>query len=210
MNTLQKQLLKMTRAECKNNKVKLYLGRGKSVRYSPKILTNGYFSPDPDYDDENPKLYCAIGKPNWELTLVHELNHMRQWIDNCSEWKAYVKVNGNVINEALSGKKINNKRFTKNIIVTLLMERDCEKRSYATLKELKYPQNKLDEYVQKANAYTIFYLDMLHNRKWYVIGQEPYNLKNVWGKFPKTFDVNIDLVYAKVGHLYKNCVKPGC
>ena len=207
MTKFQKSLLELTRTECKNNKVKLYLGRGKFIRYSTGVKVNGCFDPEPEFEEDPPKLSCSLGSPNWELVLVHELNHMRQWIENCKAWRDYAKCSGNVINDAISGKKLNNRTFTKSIMATLWMERDCEIRSYNTLKKLNYPKDKLDEYVQKANAYTIFYLDILHNRKWYVIGKEPYNLKNVWRKFPKTFDVNIEDVYANLGHLYQNCVK---
>ena len=208
MTKIQKQLLMLTRAECKNNKVKLYLGKGKAIQYTSTVKVNGYF--DPEFEENVPKLACAMGVKNWELVLAHELNHMRQWIENCKTWRNYVKITGNIITEAISGKKVNNQTFKKNIFITIEMERDCERRTYETLKELKYPKKKLEEYVQKANAYTIFYIDILHHKKWYIIGQEPYNLKNVWSKFPKTFDVNIEEIYQKLGHLYANCLNIIC
>jgi hypothetical protein len=204
---LQEKLLRLVRKECKESNVKLYLGKGKSIQYSKGILVNGYFSPDDEYEDDSPKLCCAIGKPRWELTLVHELNHLRQWREDCKEWRDYAKLKGNIIDEAISGKNVNRKILQKNITATILLERDCEQRSYETLKSLGYPQKKLDEYVQKANAYTIFYVYMTDHRKWYVIGREPYNVENVWRRFPKTFDVDIDAIYDKLGHLYQNCVK---
>lgn len=204
--SVRDDLVRLARAECKANGVKLYLGKGKSVRYSRGMNVNGFF----DFDvkkPKQPKLVCATGRPNWELVLVHELNHMRQWKEDCKVWQDYCATTGNMIDRAISGKKLDEKKLKKDTIATLLMEHDCEKRSHNTLKELKYPKNKLVEYVQKANSYALFYLYVAKYKKWYKIGREPYNSKVVWGKFPKTFDIDIHKTFEKLGHLFDNCVQ---
>lgn len=202
---IQKELFAMTRAECKESGVEIYMGKGKSVRYAPNIRSNGFF----DFDvppSKKPRLAFAMGSPNWELTLVHELNHLRQWREDTEIWNDYISITGNVIDAVLSGKKVNDKKLMKDARITLLMEHDCEKRAYETLKKLGYPQKKLIEYIQKANSYALFYLYIATRKKWYKIGHEPYNMKQVWSQFPKTFDIDIDAEFEKLGHLYDLCV----
>ena len=204
--TLKQKIVKIARSECRNNYVKFYLGRGKSVQYvsDHKLRVNGFFDSDPDIG--RPKLACAIGRPNWELVLVHELNHLRQWKEDSQIWCDYEKIPGNRLDEAISGKDIDPKELEENIRATILLERDCERRTHNTLKELGYPEKKLKEYVQRGNAYTIFYLNILKTKKWYAIGKEPHSLKSVWCHFPTTFDIDIDKTFKKLGYLYNQCL----
>jgi hypothetical protein len=201
---LRQKLVKIARKECKESNVKLYLGKRKAVRCI-KILVNGFFDATPD-DEDIPVLACATGRPNWELVLVHELSHLRQWRENCKLWAEYEKIPGNLIDHAISGKNISQRSLEKHIRTAMLLERDCEYRSYDTLKELGYPKNKLQDYVQKANAYTIFYLAILKWRKWYQIGKEPYNIKAIWSKFPTTFDIDVYATFDDLSHLYEQCI----
>ena len=206
--SLQTELIRIAREECKANNVKLYLGRGKSINYSfvsPRIRVNGFF----DFDVKPPKqmkLACATGRKNWELILVHELSHMHQWMEDCKVWKDYCATNGDMIDRAISGKSTDNTKLEHDAMVTLLLEHDCEKRAHELLKNLGYPKNKLDEYVQKANSYALFYLYILHNKKWYKVGKEPYNLKNVWKHFPKTFNIDIEATFHRLKHHFDQCV----
>ena len=204
--TLKNKLVNIVRKECRDNAVKLYLGNGKSVNYSKGIQVNGFFDSNEDEPYQG-KLSCAIGRQNWELILVHEFNHMMQWKENCKVWQNYEIICDNVIDEVISGKDVDLKNLEIDARTILLLEHDCEKRSYNTLKNLGHPKEKLVEYVQKANAYALFYLYIIKKKKWYEIGKEPYNLKSVWSKFPKTFNIDIDATYARLGHLYDKCVK---
>ena len=43
----------------------------------------------------------------------------------------------------------------------------------------------LDEYIQKSNAYILFYWAMFKTRKWYTPKKRPYELKELWSKMPK-------------------------
>ena len=201
---IRNELVNIVRSECKANGVNLYLGSGKSVQYNRSVRVNGFF----DFDTKIPKLACATGRPNWELVLVHELNHMLQWKEDCKVWRNYCATTGNMIERAISGKSTDSNKLKKDSMITLLMEHDCERRSHAMLKKLGYPKTKLTEYVQKANAYSLFYLYVAKHKKWYSIGKEPYNLKIVWSKFPKTFDIDIFSTFNNLGHLFEYCVKP--
>ena len=197
--SLKQNIIKMARAECKKSNIDLYLGSGRSVQYSKKLRSNGYF------DSENNKLAVAIGRPNWELILLHELNHLRQWQQHCPEWKKYLTI-GHSIDDALAGETITESKLHHDINCILQLERDCEIRAVQDLIKLNYPAKKIQQYIQKANAYCMFYLFINENRKWYRIGKEPYNLKSVWKLFPDTFDFDLDLEYQKIKHIYHNCI----
>jgi hypothetical protein len=77
------------------------------------------------------------------------------------------------------------------IRTSIIVEVDCEKRTVEKIK--KYGLDSIiniDEYIQKSNAYVLFYLWMRKNRKWYTIGKEPYNIPDVVSVMPKTFDID--------------------
>ena len=204
---LKDKLKELAHKECKKNKVKLYLGRGKSVKYPiGNIRVNGFFNFDVD-TTTTPILACATGRPNWELVLVHELCHMRQWKDNCKVWRNYCQDHHNFMDISLSGKYVNPKKLAKEAYIALLMEHDCEQRAHHLLSELGYSKQKLIEYIQKSNAYALFYLYVAQHNKWYEVGKEPYNLKNVWKHFPKTFDIDIDKEFFRLHKHFDQCVK---
>jgi hypothetical protein len=200
---IKNKLIIITKEECKKHKINLFLGKGKYVKYCiNNIKVNGFF----DFTDDKPKLACATGKPNWELTLVHELSHMHQWQENCKSWKDYLKIDSNVIDDSVNGVYVNEKKLYKNTLIVLRMERDCEQRAHALLKELGYPKDKLNIYIQKANAYTLFYLYVVKYKKWYSIGKEPYTIKSVWNKFPASFDIDIEKTFEKMEKYFHRCV----
>jgi hypothetical protein len=194
------KLLKIIKEELKESKIKLYLGKGKYLKYSPGIKVNGFF------DYENSKLAVATKKPNWELTLVHEYSHFKQWKEQCREWQDYVGTPP-VIDKPVEGFEVDIKELNYSAKVTMMMERDCEIRAHNLLKKFGYPKDKLVEYIQKANAYALFYLFLAKHRKWYVIGKEPYVLPNVWKKFPKTFSIDLNKTYDKLEYLYFDCTE---
>jgi hypothetical protein len=198
-----KKLLKLIRAELKPYKIKLYIGKGKSVQYNSKLKVNGYF------DNDGEKLAVAKNIKNWELVLVHEFAHFKQWAEDCAVWQDYIESQEHIGLDDLSDKNSDatQDEINKSALATMLMERDCEMRAYALLKELGYPKNKLMEYIQKSNAYTIFYLFLAKHRTWYTIGKEPYNLKSIWSKFPKTFSIDPQKTFNRLEYLYKGCVK---
>ena len=200
MNT--KKLLADVRRECKANNIKLYLGKGKYIKYG-KMKVNGLF----DIDAEVPTLSVAVGKKNWELILSHEFSHFQQWIENCDWWKAYETCDTWIIDRVVGGEEVDEKELAKSAKIIMMMERDCEMRSHKLLKSLGYSEGKLKQYVQKANSYYMFYLYIVKHKKWYKIGKEPYNIKSLWRQFPTTFDFDIKKEFSKLEHLYYNCIE---
>jgi len=196
---IDKQIIKITRDECKSSGVSFYRGKGSYLRYGGGVRVNGFFE-----SGDNPKLAVATKAPNWVLILAHELSHLRQWWEKCKEWVEYEALPEEAVAEV---GKVHSETAEKSCYITMLMERDCEKRAYTLLQSLGYPEEGLKEYIKKANAYTIFYKYLYESKKWYVIGREPYNIESVWGEFPDTFDIDIEETYSRLKNLYSACVK---
>ncbi len=203
---ITKKLIKLARTECEKHSVRLFLGKGKSLAYYKNIKVNGYFDCNGSLR-KTPTLAVASKTNNFTLVLVHEMCHMIQWIENCKEWKDYVAIKNFQIDKACANESFDQKLLDNHCWITMLLERDCERKAHTILKSLGYQDKKLKEYVQKANAYTIFYLFVADNKKWYKVGSEPYSIKAVWKKFPDTFDINIKQTYKDLGNLYNKCIK---
>ncbi len=95
--------------------------------------------------------------------------------------------------------KINNE-----IASGIAVEVDCEKRTVEKIKQygLEFVVG-IEEYIQKSNAYVLFYLWMKKNRSWYKIGFEPYNVKSVYSKMPKTFEIDYTTMTQEVSEAFE-------
>ena len=195
-----RKLVDFIEQTCEEHGIEIKLSKGKYVLCN-KIKCNGYF----DYEAE--KLAVATNIKSWELILVHEFSHFMQWLEDCKEWRAYIRDQkaGEVVEPALAGKSVDTKKLRGQLRTTMMMERDCERRSVELLQQFHYPEDKVRQYIQKANAYTIFYLHIEKTRKWYKVGSEPYNKAVVWKNFPETFDIDVAEVYKHLGDLYEHC-----
>lgn len=196
MTKLEKHIIEHVKAECKKYKVKFYIGKGKYLLCNG-IKVNGYF------DSDELVLAISLNTPNWLLILSHEYSHMLQYFEQCKEWKYYEKSLFDFV-AFIEGSKVSKKYLNKSIETLIDLERDCEVRSSNFLSSVGY--DKIDVYIQKANAYTLFYYYMKENKVWYKIGKEPYNLPKVWKKFPKTFNIDKKAVYNELKNNYVNCV----
>lgn len=149
------------------------------------VPCNGVF-----IDHPSPQLVVACKKSQdlWLPILVHESCHMDQWIEQCKAWtdskigdntdkmdilslwlNGYVDLNKNQLDDYIRGMRE--------------VELDCEKRS--VVKIMNYGLGiDVKEYIQKANAYVMFYNYMMKKRTWYTPGQEPYNTPAIWGNMP--------------------------
>jgi hypothetical protein len=192
------KLLKLVREDCKANNIRFFLGRGHYLRLG-KMKCNGYF------DNAIATLAVASKLPNFPLILVHEYSHMQQWKEDCKEWQAYNNcIHGPLWEFDITPTPSLQKNRDHAADVTMWLERDCEIRSLELLLAYKYKYP--ETYIQKANAYTIFYLFVAKHSKWYKIGKEPYNLKSVYSKFPTTFDIDPYEVFKECEQYYWACV----
>ena len=183
----------------KENNIKLILSPEKGVQFSEGgILCNGYF------DDITSTLACALGKDvsQWLVILLHESCHMDQCVEKVPEWTENVGMDN--IEKWLNGDDtVNMNNIDNEIRTSIIVEVDCEKRTVEKIK--KYGLDSIiniDEYIQKSNAYVLFYLWMRKNRKWYTIGKEPYNIPDVVSVMPKTFDIDYTILDSKIEKTY--------
>lgn len=183
----------------KENNIKLILSPEKGVQFSEGgVLCNGYF------DDITSTLACALGKDvsQWLVILLHESCHMDQWVEKVPEWTENVGMDN--IEKWLNGDdSVNMNNIDNEIRTSIIVEVDCEKRTVEKIK--KYGLDSIiniDEYIQKSNAYVLFYLWMRKNRKWYTIGKEPYNIPDVVNVMPKTFDIDYTILDPKIEKKY--------
>jgi hypothetical protein len=61
----------------------------------------------------------------------------------------------------------------------------------------------VEEEIQKANSYILFYTFIKEVRKWNTPGKAPYQVKEVWSKMPKTFNMDYFTVSSEISELYK-------
>lgn len=212
MATAVDNFLKVVRDDCKVNNVQLILEKGKSVQYG-SIPTNGLFETDGDFvdGDRKTRLSVAMGKTEseWLKTLVHEFSHMQQWKENCDIWKGMILskvLNADTVMESwLAGSRYTEKTLDRAFDAMLKVELDCEMRAVRAIARYKLPIDPV-EYIQRANAYVLFYKVIRKYKQWYTIDREPYNLDDVWMKMPKTFRNIYDLpLSAKHEKLLLKC-----
>jgi hypothetical protein len=183
----------------KENNIKLILSPEKGVQFSEGgILCNGYF------DDITSTLACALGKDvsQWLVILLHESCHMDQWVEKVPEWTENVGMDN--IEKWLNGDdSVNMNNIDNEIRTSIIVEVDCEKRTVEKIKKYELDSIiNIDEYIQKSNAYVLFYLWMRKNRKWYTIGKEPYNIPDVVDIMPKTFDIDYTILDSNIEKTY--------
>ncbi|QDJ96458.1 hypothetical protein Xoosp13_272 [Xanthomonas phage Xoo-sp13] len=194
------EVKRLVKQECKENGIRFYQGRGKTVALQDGIKSNGYF--DPGVDGATPTLAIAKGG-NLEL-LVHEFSHMRQYLERAAVWEALE--NNSKIWDWINGQDgFTEKDLDKSVVAYYNVEIDCERRTVAQFKEWNVDVN-IPEYIQKANAYTMFYFFMRDHRVWYTPGKEPYKLEKVWKSMPKTFTFDRVVCYNKISHLFNHCI----
>ena len=195
------EVKRLIKQECKDNEVNFYHGRGKTVLFFDGIRSNGYFF-DGVGTDDGPTLAVATNE-NTLTTLVHEYCHMQQFLEQAEVWTA---LRGNAqIWEWLSGDEFSDKVLDASIELAYAVELDCEKRS---IRQHRIWNTGIDisEYIQKSNAYTMFYFFMRHHRVWYKQGREPYSVEEVWSQMPKSFTFDRDKCYNKVHQLFNLCI----
>lgn len=182
----------------KENNINLKLVKTPGVKYvGSDFMVNGYF------DEVSRTLACSLGKDisQWLPVLLHEGSHMDQFLEQVPSWTNNVGLDKT--DEWLSGEDVDLELISKEIKTSIDVELDCEKRTVEKIKKYNL-QNIIDvkEYIQKSNAYILFYLWMKKNRKWYTIGKEPYNIPQVVSSMPSNFDINYTQLDPKIEEIF--------
>lgn len=141
--------------------------------YQGKPYSAGYFtSPDMGDFPKHPRITVAIGErppKEWIGILLHEYCHFTQWLEQCDEWKAYLKNWRGIMRE-----------WEMSIVK---LELDCEKRTLELIKKLEIEHYiKPEEYIKNSNAYLGFYHIYFETGIWYK--KSPYSFKEILDKMP--------------------------
>lgn len=175
-------VLDYLKSETDSKNVLLHLNNSENV-VTGGLECSGYFS-----DNPTPELAVAIGKsPNrWIPIAIHESCHMDQWYENSPLWKLD---NLGILDNWLNGEDYDYDFLKSNTIGCLTLELDCEKRSVEKFIKLGLDNIvNTTEYIQKSNAYVLFYLAMLRERKWYSTDKRPYEIEELWRNMPHHWD----------------------
>lgn len=162
------------RSVCKENGVKFNLLNKKNVIVDGTRCV-GYFTHEP------PELTCAINRPDFIPILVHESCHLDQYLEDPTPFEQE-----DIIDEWLHGKEFTQKEVNKCIKNSISLELDCEKRSVKKILEYGLDIN-IDQYIQGANAYILFYNFVKKNRMWYKKDAPPHQKDIVYQNMPKKF-----------------------
>ena len=168
--------------------------------------SNGFFNP------ETMEMAISIGKPveKWLNTLVHESCHFDQWVQNCKVWRDMMDQKPDACTQLFEHWLYNEKKISKEVAIIMArimrdLELDCERRTIAKIKKYNLPIN-VKEYAKGAGAYVMFYNYIVKYKKWYKIGQEPYNNKKIRRLMPTNLRGKYDVLTPKLEKLFKECV----
>lgn len=144
-------------------------------------LVNGY------WDDSKGVLAVAMGKSRdeWFPVLVHEFCHFLQFRE---KWET--PENEDLRNHFWFCLEPNRKRTKKVRLgkeATQLLEWDCERRSLELINKFNLDLDP-KKYARNANSYIYFYEVVWRYRKWYEIGNEPYNNPVILERMPDYLD----------------------
>lgn len=170
--------------ECLKHQVEARVSEGDHVLDSGRKY-NGFFE-ETWGDPPRPVLAWHTGRPveQWFPILVHEYNHMRQWLENDSTWINYKNVY-DWFGWLSKDFDLTKKETLDSCLAYALCELNCDTRVVDMIKELDLP---LDPtyYIQTTHAYAWFYFWSLENRAWYVIDHEPYRTQAIVEAMPTT------------------------
>ena len=149
------------------------------------------------FDEDKKELHVATRKPQKDFfpVFVHEFCHFQQWSDR---EPLYMLISaGNSIDKDmwdwLNGKDISIDKVEKSIRAYQKMEMDCEKRVVRQIEKFGL-SIEINNYIQMANIYVLFYSLLLETRKLYKTppNQIPSLVKTVPTTFIESFEIPED------------------
>ena len=197
------EFLSLVHSDCAHHGVKILRSEKDHVFFAKdKTPCNGYF--DDGEDGGPPTLAYSTGKPfaQWFPVLVHEYNHMRQWVEKDPTWDPAGDAGGLVWAWLKGTKELTKAQARKQVMRSLAVELDCERRTYRMIKQLSLPLDP-ERYAKRGNAYVYFYHMILKHRRWYEIGQEPYTNRAIVKAMPRTFRGDYTKISPKFVKLYE-------
>lgn len=134
---------------------------------------SGYFDP------AEKKFVCSTGKSFWFETYAHEYGHFTQWVDGVLTEED----EDDILWDWLVGGDYTYEAVKKSVRASQDIEADNEKRTVELIKKYGLPID-VPTYIQKSNAYILFYSVVLMTRRW-SDGETPtYSVPEIYGKLP--------------------------
>ena len=205
MNAREKFISKIA-LRCVNNDITFVLSATETVKAleeSDDLLSVGYF-------DENLKrLEVATKNNTWFKTLVHEYNHLEQFLDKKSHW--VTEEHGECVDDFwhwLEGEReLNLERITQCTKELIKCERDCEQKTIDIFKKYRSLGVNTRLYTRQANAYLSFYGYILQNKVWYK--NTPCGFYKIANMMPANYLVSVEQALYP-SEKYLNLVKNLC
>ncbi len=175
----------LVRDECEKHGVKIIVSEGDAVCWienGVETKCNGYFD-DGEVSDTQPELAWCTGRPfnQWFPILIHEYNHMRQWLEKDPLWGASAKFDW--FEWLGREEELDEEGALAACNAYALLELNCDTRVVEMLKKFEIDLDP-EYYAQTAHAYAWFYFWALENRSWYVIDHEPYRTQAIVEAMP--------------------------
>lgn len=176
----------LVKDECKKSGVKIIVSPEDCVtwvEHGVEVKCNGFFD-DGKESDTQPELAWSTGRPfeQWFPVLIHEYNHMRQWLEEDPVWAESARVPDWF--EWLDGAmELDEAEIIESCMAYALMELNCDARAVEMIRKFEIDLDP-EYYAQTAHAYAWFYFWALENRSWYVIDHEPYRTQAIVEAMP--------------------------
>jgi len=155
------EILEYIKENSKEDNLEIRLNYSKLAYAKGVPFSSGYFDqPDEKQGRKYPLLVVGIDKEEsqWLEVLLHEYNHFLQWKNQTPTWKAYIDLYKDY-NEGEA-------ESFEQLETTVNMESECESNTIKLAHKLNYDINP-SRYIQKVNAYLVFYKIYAEKRKWY-------------------------------------------
>lgn len=145
-----------------------------------------------DYKDRK-ELHVGTGKDlkEWLPILLHEFSHAVQCINQEKVWLENKlpdgKEHGDILDMYSNDRGVDKETAANSAQKVIQVELDCEKKVVELIKKYKI-EDLIDikEYIQKSNAYVLFYHVFLQEKKWYK-DKAPYEIKELYSQLPDYF-----------------------
>lgn len=186
MNQKIQNLLDKIKEDCLNNNIKFIIKPYGQIDYNG-ISCNGYFC------DLKKELVFWYSEENldWLLVAIHEYSHLLQFTNNLNLWNSLVhhkQYSVNLLDDWMNGKEFSNQKIHKIINNNIKLEYDCEQKAIHIINQFNLNDLvNIQQYIQKANAYVLFYHLVKETKQFYKLNQEPYSLELIWKSMPNTF-----------------------
>ena len=180
-----------TIAHANANGVTVFLSADRGVLIQEGTEANGFFT-DENHADYPLTLAAACGQSldSWFPVFVHESSHMDQYFEDSPLWTGN-KVKGydawDIVDLWMDGLiELNSDQLKQYVGAARDLELDCEMRSVKKINQYNLPID-VSRYIKTANAYVLFYNIMMITKKWYTLGEEPYNNEAIVEAMPDSF-----------------------